>query len=68
MSRNEETVTLEVKFLGDSPKAVLIVDKETGEELWLPLSQIHEMHRPKGGIGEGSIVMSEWIARQKGLV
>lgn len=36
------------------------------EDLWIPLSQVVSMH--KGKTGEGSIVMTEWIAKQKGLV
>lgn len=48
--------------------AVQIIDPSTAEQLWIPLSQVSEMHGRKGGQRtEGSIVMSDWIARTKGL-
>lgn len=50
----------------ESEKAVLIVDHDTGEELWIPLSQVEEMHFDSNG--KGRIVMSDWIAQQKGLM
>jgi hypothetical protein len=50
----------------ETDAAVLIVDFATGEEVWIPLSQVHEMHFDKNQ--EGTIVISAWIARQKGLV
>ncbi len=52
-------------FVTESDKAVLIIDPASGEELWIPLSQIEEMHRDKNG--DGRIVMTRWIAKQKGL-
>ena len=45
--------------------AVLIVDHATGEEVWIPLSQVHEMHFNQKG--EGTIVITAWIAKKKGL-
>jgi hypothetical protein len=42
------------------------VDYATGEEIWIPLSQVHEMHFDEKGIG--TIVISEWIAKKKGLI
>ncbi len=54
-------------FLRETDAAIKIHDHASGEDLWIPLSQVEEMHRPKGGLGDGTIVMSDWIAEQKGL-
>lgn len=74
MSRKdtETTVTLhgEIKF--QSAKAVLIIpdvveheisyltEKEEKEGLWIPLSQIKK-------VGPNYLVITEWIAKQKGI-
>lgn len=50
----------------ESEKAVLAVDHESGEEVWVPLSQIESMHFD--GRGEGHMMISDWIAREKNLV
>lgn len=55
-------------FKGETDSAVKILDPASGEELWIPLSQIDEMHRGNTGLGPGTIVMSDWIARKKGLL
>lgn len=56
-------------FLAETDNAVLIHDPASDEEIWIPLSQVEEMHHPKGDFPkDGTIVMSEWIARQKGLL
>ena len=38
-----------------------------GEKLWIPLSQIHDDSEVYGEGDEGKLVISEWIAKQKGL-
>lgn len=56
-------------FKASTDNAVLIIDPASEEELWIPLSQVDEMHgRKKDGTGEGTIIMSDWIARKKGLL
>ena len=56
-------------FLAETDAAVKICDVVTDEVFWIPLSQVDEMHgKQRDGTGEGSIVMSDWIARQKGLL
>ena len=50
----------------ETMKAALFVDLVTGEELWVPLSQIEEMHF--NAAGEGTVIMTAWIAKQKGLI
>lgn len=49
----------------ETDNAVLVVDHESGEEIWFPLSQVDSMHFDKNGTGH--IVVSDWIAREKGL-
>ena len=56
--------TLECKFLKDTDAAVLVED-DNGEQHWIPLSQIERMVKRPNGYGH--IVMSDWIAKQKGL-
>jgi hypothetical protein len=51
-------------FLKETERAVLINTHE--EEMWIPLSQVKEMH--KGKDGQGIIVMTAWIARKKHLL
>lgn len=61
MSRPNE-VEIECTFLRETDNAVLI---EVGDDqLWIPLSQVSSMHKGK----TGKIVMSQWIANQKGLI
>lgn len=50
----------------ETDNALLIRDPMSDESHWIPFSQIEEIHRDPGG-KTGTVVMSEWIARQKGL-
>lgn len=61
MSPGKE-VEIERTFVRETDAAVLIsVDDE---DHWIPLSQVSSMHKgPKS-----TIVMSQWIANQKGLI
>lgn len=62
------TRELSCTFRRESDNAVLVYDHATDEEIWFPFSQIESMHgRKPDGTGEGSIVVTDWIARQKGL-
>lgn len=67
MSYNENEATYEMAcyFVRETESAVLIQDPADFEEHWIPLSQIRSMHKAKNG--QGTIVMTRWIARQKGL-
>lgn len=51
---------------GESTKALLVVDPPTGEQIWIPFSQIESMHFNE--TGDGYVVMTAWIAKQKGLL
>ncbi len=57
------SITVECVRKYETENAVLIdVD---GEEVWIPLSQVESMHFDR--LGNGTIVISDWIAKQKGL-
>jgi hypothetical protein len=63
------TFEIACTFKHETDSAVMILDHASGEEIWIPLSQVEEMHGKRSdGTGEGSIVMSDWIARKKGLL
>lgn len=64
MTYDEPVYECACTFIRETEKAVLINTHE--EDLWIPLSQVKEMH--KGKNGEGTIVMSQWIAKQKRLI
>lgn len=53
-------------FVRETDNAVLVHDDASDEDVWIPLSQVESMHRDRNDFG--SIVVSDWIARQKGLV
>lgn len=59
-------------FVTETDSACLIIDPASGENIWIPFSQIDERtgKRDQYGkfVGEGTIVMSDWIAKQKGLL
>lgn len=55
-----------VSIMRESEKAILIKMKSE-EELWLPRSQIREGGTAKKKGDTGTIVMSPWIAGEKGL-
>lgn len=53
--------------LSASAKAVL-VSMEDGKELWFPRNQIDPTSEIKDDSDAGTLVVSRWIAKQKGLV
>lgn len=47
--------------------AAILLELEDGEDVWFPLSQVDEIHH-RGHYDElDRLVVSKWIARQKGL-
>lgn len=66
------TYSLACLFAGETDAACKIIDPASGEEIWIPLSQVDERHGKQDTngrfVGEGTIVMSDWIARKKGLL
>ena len=55
-----------VRIKAETTNAILIYDFASESEVWIPLSQVDEIHRLKDGTA--TIVISDWIARVKGLV
>ncbi len=51
----------------ETDKAILFADHQSEEDVWLPLSQVDEIHREFDTHGSDRLVISDWIARQKGL-
>lgn len=68
MSRERKTVELAVTFKAATDLAYLVYDHASDKEVWIPVSQVEETHKPKGYPCDGTIVMTEWIARTKGLM
>lgn len=64
MSKND-SYELSCKRLGETNNAVRVYDYASEEEIWFPLSQVEEMHFDANG--DGTLVVTGWIARQKGL-
>lgn len=63
---HSEKVTLENVKIGRETDKAIYVELTSGEGHWMPLSQVHEIHRATED-KPASIVVSEWIAKQKGL-
>ena len=66
MARGDPTFELACQRKTESDSAVLVYDFVKDEQYWIPLSQVEEMHFDKDG--NGRIVMTEWIAKKKGLL
>lgn len=71
--RSPEFYEIACEFIYETEKAVLILDHSTGERMWVPLSNIEKMYKQEARDSEGNkvygcIVMSAWIAKQKGLL
>lgn len=55
-----------VRIQAETTNAILVHDFASESDIWIPLSQVDEIHRRKDGTA--TIVISDWIARVKGLV
>lgn len=66
------TYELACRFLHETDNACCILDPASGEEIWIPFSQVEERHGQQDShgrfTGEGTIKMTDWIARKKGLL
>lgn len=58
-------IIVECRRVRETDNAVLIVADDNDEEVWIPFSQVSSMHFD--GRGNGHVVMTRWIAEQKGL-
>ena len=57
------SVTIECSRKRETDNAVLI--EVDDEHIWIPLSQVESMHF--NWLDKGHIVVTDWIAEQKGL-
>lgn len=60
------SVTIHCTVRAETDNAIKVLDHDTGEELWLPLSQVDKIVRDRDG--KGAVTMTNWIAIQKGLL
>lgn len=51
----------------ETPKAILVQCAEWEEDLWIPKSQISDDSEVAADGDEGTLVISSWIAEQKGI-
>jgi hypothetical protein len=67
MSRRDELYEIQNCTIVSETDLAIKVALSDGETMWLPLSQVEEIHRAKQ-LNEDRLVVTRWIARQKGLV
>lgn len=61
-------VSVDVVLLRETDKAVLVMVKESREEIWLPRSQIIDSESDTLEPGQaGELCITDWIAKEKGL-
>lgn len=67
MARDDK-FTITVKKMRETNSAYLFQDLGTGEEVWIPRSCVIEIDT-SGGDGDATydVVITRWIAEQKGL-
>ena len=61
--REHNTVTIPCTKVRETDAAIMVQDEE-GDNVWFPWSQMVETHFDKNL--KGHIVVTEWIAKQKG--
>jgi len=61
----KESVRITVQKIIHEGENAMLVDVD-GDEVWIPLSQIDEIHRDE--LPFPQLVVTRWIAKQKGLV
>lgn len=64
MSRYDELYTFDC-VLGKETEKAIHVEPLDGEAIWIPLSQVHSMSRTTHG---DTITVTQWFAKQKGLI
>lgn len=75
MARNEVYVGIKGTHLGETGKAIKFSVSEVNGEVfdppkteWFPFSQTEKIFRDPMSVGNDSLLVTEWIAKQKGLV
>jgi len=64
--QNDSIEFAEVEVLKETEKALLC--KIGGEDWWIPKSQLREENEVSGEGDVGKLVISEWLATEKGLL
>lgn len=68
---DEHGVMFQVTVMRTTEKAMLLKFEDLNREYWIPVSQISDLgeinHRAKMD-DEGTVELSPWISKQKGLV
>lgn len=68
MPQIQELYTLrDAKIAKETDAAILVIEPATGEQIWIPLSQVDRISR-KPNSDEADISMTIWIAKKKGLL
>lgn len=65
MNTQPESVPIPCDVEHETPAAILI-RVESGDQHWIPLSQVNRINYPKDG--GATIFMTPWIAKKKGLI
>ena len=60
------TASFEAKCTKETAAAIFV--EVDGEEMWIPKSQVDDDSEVYGAGHEGKLVITEWIAKQKGIV
>jgi hypothetical protein len=66
MSYHVKVFVSEVLRESNSGLAILVVQREGDEEVWVPKSQLKDGYYPDVGRG-GTIEIPEWLAEEKGF-
>lgn len=66
---SEESVEFEgAVVVRETGAAILVSGIEDGEDVWIPKSQIHPDSEVWKDGDEGTLIITRWIAEQKGLI
>lgn len=73
LSQSNETFVVKGHISRETEKAILVkqIEKPDGkvEDEWFPFSQVREIHRDGSPLDpEPHLVVTRWIAEQKGLI
>lgn len=68
MREDDENFSIDVECTRETEKAILVIVSVGGtlDEFWIPKSQIHDDSEVFELGGKGTLVVSRWIAEQKG--
>lgn len=69
LAMDNETVEFSnVKVIHETEKAILVKIENVEENVWIPKTQINEYSEVFEMGTEGKLIVTEWIAKQKGLI